>query len=414
MTYRSTSKLAGLLAIAILLLPLPRLLATDCACPKPKVKITAIHTITPATYVKVFFGGVEVPPNAEPVAMERDKEYALTVTLDPAVELQCYVKVDLTFPYCGIEYSKDNGSTWTKGTRTWIAVYDYGTAFTYYPTSILIRITAAASDSATSSPAPGDEANPQSTPPGYTYDAQTSSPVQTPPGLGLEIPMGTTLRPEGYRSAGMLATYGPVSGSSAAPSNLHYNAISAVSSIDVEYLVLNGNDIEEKHYVTPQGVLRVRGWDSTNKSKAYWTGAAETLVEVYEPGNYDAASRDVDITHGFSGVPHSYYRLEIATGNSLADGFRLVQSNHGKVKIRSFQASADGLVLRDMKGARVTESIAVPPSENSTAWQTQTTVTEGGAVVSLVTEEYKLQDTRYLAASRNEEPIGVAGRLDTV
>jgi len=401
MTYRSTSKLAGLIAIAALLLPLPRLLATDCACPKPKVKISAIHTITPATYVKVFFGGVEVPPDAELVAMERDKEYALTVTLDPAVELQCYVNVDLTFSHCGIEYSRDNGSTWTKGIRTWIAVYDYGTPFTYYPTSILIRITASACDSAISCPAPGDEANPQSTPPAYTYDAQTSSPVQAPPGLGLEIPMGTALTPEGYRSAGLLVNYGPVSASSAAPSNLHYNAISAVSSMVLQHDVLNGSsEISEKHYVAPQGGLRVRGWDSANQSVVDWTGAQETLVEVYAPGSYNSS------THAFSGVPHSFYRLEVATGYGLASGFRLVQSNHGKVKIRSFQASADGLVLRDMKGARVTESITVPPSENSTAWQTQTTITEGGAVISSVTEEYILQSTRYLAASRNEEPIG--------
>ncbi|MEI6676301.1 MAG: hypothetical protein WCO57_14110, partial [Verrucomicrobiota bacterium] len=401
MTYRSTSKLAGLIAIATLLLPLPRLLATDCACPKPKVKITAIHTITPATYVKVFFGGVEVPPNAEPVAMERDKEYALTVTLDPAVELQCYVNVDLTFPYCGIEYSRDNGSTWTKGTRTWITVYDNGTSFTYTPASILIRITASASDSAMISPAPGDEANPQSTPPAYTYDVLNEIPVQTPPGLGLEIPIGTAFTPDGYRSAGVLASYGPVSASSVAPSNLLYNAISAVSSLVIQHNVLNGSsEISEKHYSAPQGAMRVRGWDSANQSEVDWTGALETLVEVYAPGNYNAS------THAFSGEPHSFYRLEVATGNSLEDGFRLVQSNHGKVKIRSFQASGDGLLLRDTKGTRVTESIAVPPSENSTSWEAQTTVTEGGAVVSSVTEAYELQGARYLAVSRTEDPIG--------
>ena len=407
MTYRSTSKLAGLIAIAALLLPLPRLLATDCACPKPKVKISAIHTITPTDAIEVSLGGAVVAPNAEPVAMERDKEYtlAITVTRKSGFSIGCNPAVNLTFPYCGIEYSRDNGSTWTKGTRTWITVYDNETSFTYTPASILIRITASASDSAMSSPALGDEANPQSTPPAYSYDG-TDTPVQTPPGLGLEIPMGTVLTPEGYRSAGVLANYGTLSHASAAPSNLHYNAISALSSMDVEYAVVNGNDIEEKHYVTAQGVVRVRGWDSTNQSKPDWSSAPETLVEVYEPGNYDPVYRDVDETHGFSGVPHSYYRLEIATGYGLADGFRLVQSNHGKVKIRSFQASADGLVLRDMKGARVTESIAIPPSENSTAWQTQTTVTEGGVVISSITEEYKRQGARYLAVSRNEEPIG--------
>jgi hypothetical protein len=411
-TYRSASKLASLVVFAVLLLPLPRLQAqwgpwwpwwsyayqTDCACPKPKVEITAIHTITPADAIRVSLGGVVVAPDAAPVAMERDKEYALTVTLDPAVILQSCVNVDLTFPYCGAEYSRDNGSTWTKGTRTWITVSDEGTQFTYSPASILIRITSSASDSAMSFPAPGDQANLQSTPPAYTY---TNTPVQTPPGLGLEIPMGSALTPEGYRLAGVLVSYGPVSASSVVPSNLHYNAIAAVSASVFQYNILNKlSAISEKHYSAPQGTLRVRGWVSSSQSVVAWEGALETLVEVYDPCNYNAESNT------FSGEPHSFYRLEIAIDCVLVDGFRLVQSNHGKVKIRSFQASSDGLVLRDVKGARVTESIAVPPSENSTAWETQTTVTEGGAVVSSVTEAYELQGARYLAMSRTENPIG--------
>jgi len=359
MTYRSASKLAGLLAIAVFLWLSPRLLATDCSCPKPKVKILALHTLTDASGVKVFFGDVEVPPDAEPVSMEKDTQYTLTVTIDPEeTEFECGASISLTFPHCAIEYSRDSGTTWIRGSRTYISAFDMQSSISPNQASILIRITASASDSAMSSPAPGDEADPQSTPPSYTHG---SPPVLAPPGLGLEIPMGTVLTPEGYRSAGVLVSYGPVSASSAAPSNLHYNAISAVSSIDVEYLVLNGNDIEEKHYVTPQGMLRVRGWNSTTQSAADWTGAAETLVEVYELGNYEAESRDEAETHGFSGKPHSYYRLEVVPVNDLASGFRLVQSNHGKVKIRSFQASADGLVLRDMKGARVTESIAPHP-----------------------------------------------------
>ncbi|MEI6674935.1 MAG: hypothetical protein WCO57_07135, partial [Verrucomicrobiota bacterium] len=403
MTYRSTSKLAGLIAIATLLWPLPQLLATDCDCPKPKVKISAIHTLTPATGVNVLFGGVVVPPAAKPVAMERDKPYTLTVDLDPAeINFACDADIDLTFPHCTIEYSRDSGSTWTRGSRTFITAYDMGSFFTYSPESILIQITAPPSDSAHSVPAPGDATDPQCTAPAYTYDTQTSTTIQSPPGLGLEIPMGTAFTPEGYRSAGLLVNYGPVSASSAAPSNLHYNAISAVSSMVLQHDVLNGSsEITEKHYDAPQGGLRVRGWDSANQSVVDWTGAQETLVEVYAPGSYNAS------THAFSGEPHSYYRLEVATGYGLADGFRLVQSNHGKVKIRSFQASADGLVLRDMKGSRVTESIAVPLT--SVTWRCDTTVTEGGAVISSVTEEYKLQGTRYFAMSRTEDPSTASG-----
>ena len=105
-------------------------------------------------------------------------------------------------------------------------------------------------------------------------------------------------------------------------------------------------------------------------------------------------------------TPHSYYRLEIATGNGLNDGFRLVQSNHGKIKIRSFQVSSDGLVLRDQKGNRVTQSITIPPSIGSTAWQAETTVTEGGDVISSITEEYKLEGLSYRAESHSEVPVG--------
>ena len=400
MTYRSTSKLAGLIAIATLLWPLPKLLATDCDCPKPKVKISAIHTLTPATGVNVLFGGVVVPPAAKPVAMERDKPYTLTVDLDPAeINFACDANIDLTFPHCTIEYSRDSGSTWKRGSRTFITAYDMGSSFTYSPASILIQITAPPSDSAHSVPAPGDATDPQCTAPAYTYDTQTSTTIQSPPGLGLEIPMGTALTPEGYRSAGLLVNYGPVSATSAAPSNLHYNAIAAVSSIVVEHHVLDGTSITEKHFIAPQGVLRVCGWSSTSGVVSL-ASASETLVEVYDLAAYNTANN----TFVANSIPHSYYRLEVATGFGLEPGFRLVQSNHGKVKIRSFQASADGLVLRDMKGTRVTESIAVPLT--SETWRCDTTVTEGGAVISSVTEEYKLQGTRYLAASRTEEPIG--------
>jgi hypothetical protein len=172
MTYRSTSKLAGLIAIAALLWPLPRLLATDCACPKPKVKISAIHTITPTDAIEVSLGGAVVAPNAEPVAMERDREYALaiTVTRKSGFSIGCNPAVNLTFPHCGIEYSRDSGSTWTKGTRTLITVYGSGNNFSYDPlVPILLQITAPPSDSANSVPAPGDEANPQSGPAAERY-----------------------------------------------------------------------------------------------------------------------------------------------------------------------------------------------------------------------------------------------------
>ena len=291
MTYRLLSKLAGFFAIIVLLGPLPRILAGDCSCPKPKVKISAIHSLTPATRVKVFFGGVEVPPDADPVAMERDQEYALTVTVDApggisanAVAVSATsVDITLTFPHCSIEYSRDSGVTWTRGTQTWITAISYGTPFSYNPTSILIRITSGSSDSATSSPAAGDAADPQCTGTVIHYDVPNLKPVQDPPGLSLEIPMGSVFTPDGYRSAGWLLNYGQVSSLFAAPSSLHYNSIAAVGSMVAQYDILNENsEIAEKHYIAPQGALRVRGWISSSGTIVAWAGALETLVEVYD------------------------------------------------------------------------------------------------------------------------------------
>nr|MCU0782312.1 hypothetical protein [Akkermansiaceae bacterium] len=311
---------SALAAVIVMFWPSPQLLANDCACPKPKVKITAIHSITAesGTPVKVFFGGKEVPPEAEPVAMERDKEYALTITLNPAgSNFNCSANVDLTFPHCTIEYSRDNGTTWIRGSRTFITAYDNQGVIAYDPPSILLRITAPPSDSAADTPAPGSAATPQTTPPAYSYGGSSQPAVPTPPGLGLEIPLGAALMPEGYRSAGLLVNYGPADASFAAPANLHFNAISGLESQVTEYDIVDGsNEVIEKHIAAPQAALRVSGWNPATQPPVSWTDATETLVEVFDPDQYDAED------HSFSGDPHSYYRLEVATGNGLADGVR--------------------------------------------------------------------------------------------
>lgn len=117
----------------------------------------------------------------------------------------------------------------------------------------------------------------------------------------------------------------------------------------------------------PEGILRVRGWNSTTQTPVDWQGAAETLVEVYAPTEYTVA------THTFSGQPHSYYRLEVASGNGLQPGVRLVQSNHGVETTQTMQASGDGLLLRDTDGSTVTETQVFPPAQGETQWERQVT-----------------------------------------
>jgi RHS repeat-associated protein len=422
MNYRSASKSAALVVAAVLLLPLSRILAEDnCSCAKPEVRISAIHTITPATAVKVFFGekdgaAAEVPPDAEPVEMERDKEYKLSVTLGGQSSVNCVAVVDLTFPLCGMEYSMDYGDTWIKGTRAGIILNNSHVPFVYTPEYLLIRITEPCADEENDGSDPGDEANVESTGPSYTYDGASSSKELKPPGIGMEIPMGSIHTPKGYKSAGLLVNYAPLGSSFAATANLKYNGIFGAGTPDFPHIVLNESSaIAEKHYVVPQGVIRVRGWDSATQSVVDWNNAEETLVEVYEREAY------VNFNFG-ENTPHSFYRLEVVTGNGLQDGFRLVQSNHGEVKVRYFQASGDGLLLRDVKGDLVKESIAVPPSQGTTAWQAHIVARKNGVVISSVNKDYELRGTayvhnpayqllgpRYVVVASTEDPTGAAG-----
>ena len=108
MTRRFVHPLALLFTFSILMFPLSRLQAADCGCPKPKVKITEISYADPEV-VKVFFDDEEVKPTDDPVEMERDKEYKLTIKdVDPDAAHQCQ-PAELKFPHCTIEYSTDGG-----------------------------------------------------------------------------------------------------------------------------------------------------------------------------------------------------------------------------------------------------------------------------------------------------------------
>lgn len=67
-----------------------------------------------------------------------------------------------------------------------------------------------------------------------------------------------------------------------------------------EHQVMNGGVPSEQHCIVPDGVFRMRGWDSAGQSAIDLTGAAETLIEVYHPSSYDTGA------HTFSGQPHSH------------------------------------------------------------------------------------------------------------
>ena len=275
---------------------------------------------------------------------------------------------------------------------------------TYSPEYVYVRIPKGGpSDDSKSNGSPGDEANSGSSAPEFTYDAQSGEPVLVPPGMGVEIPMGSAMTPEGYRSAGLLVNYSPVQSSSAATAAMHWNHGPEVASSVSEYVMQDGQGLTiEKHDIVPQAVFRIRGWDSTSRTPVAWAGAQETMVEVYDPADYVGSS------HTFTGQPHSYYRIEIATGNGLQDGVRLVQSNHGVVHTRSFQASGNGLVLRDVNGNHVTESTVVPPDQNTPSWQRQTTETTDGIVSSSLLETYQLVGAYYALVSSTQDPSAAA------
>jgi RHS repeat-associated protein len=428
MILRPAQILACLATLSALLISSPRLLAVDCNCPKPMVTISAIPPGDPV--LGIILKKKHVDPNAVPSTdpsddgfeeitsgeeqeLIREQVYQLKIEATGDISIDgCDVK--LTFPHCQMQWrpvKEGEESKFDSGTEAIIHVSrpkpDYSTydpinpagVIKYSPQIIEIRVSNAPEDSQSGSgSSPGSDANAATSPAVYDYNSATNSPVLSPPGIGLEIPMGSAKTPEGYRSAGLLVNYGPVSSGFAAPTSLAYTGIAEVGSMVSEHLVQSGGVTAEKHYSVPQGVFRVRGWDSATQSPAAMHSAQETLVEVYAPENY------TDASHTFSGEPHSYYRLEVAT-----DGLRIVQSNFGLVSTRLVETSGDGLLLRDTEGSRVTESVAIPPAQGQTSWSRQTTVKKDGIVVSSNLKTYELKyGTRYDLTWEIEDPNGAA------
>ena len=96
--------------------------------------------------------------------------------------------------------------------------------------------------------------------------------------------------------------------------------------------------------------------------------------------------------------------MEIATGNGLQPGLRLVQSNFGMVSTRTLQASGDGLTLRDSEGTLETVWQVIPPAQGATLWQRQVTATTNAVVSSSTSESYDLQDGNYVLISNAVDP----------
>lgn len=376
--------------LTIVMLLCPRLVvAADCNCPKPVVEITASH---PFDYDKLTLKvDGESVSNPYPLKMERDKEppYRLSVVLAPDAVIECSAEVRLSFPHCTIEHRAAGSSKWEKGSKASIFITELEpNVYEYQPEYVEIRITDPNSDDTKKSPEPGSETELSTEPASVEEDLAGVDPV-LPPGLGLEIPLGAALSSEGgYRSAGRLSNYGALSPSFAAPSSFQLHAIAEVmtgspAQVRQETVTENGQ-ITEKHFIAPYAVLRLRGWDGS--AAVSFTGAQQSLVEVYEPTQYDATSKT------FTGSPHSYYRVEIATDNGQFDGIAFVQSNHGVLKSEIVQVTdQDGLSFRHQKGSLITEKLTVPPAEDSNEWRVETIVTRDGTIVTKTLDTWAIE-----------------------
>lgn len=368
----------------------PRLVvATDCNCPKPEVEITASHPFeTDKLTLKVDGESVS---NPHKLKMERDRNppYRLSVVLAPEAEILCDAEVRLSFPHCTIEHRAAGSSQWEKGSQASIFITETApNVYQYQPEYVDIRITDPNSDDAKKSPEPGSETE-LSTEPASVEEDSEGDPHVLPPGLGLEIPLGSAPSSEGgYRSAGRLSNYGALSTSFAAPSSFQLHAIEEVmtgspAQVRQETITVNGQ-ITEKQFIAPYAVLRLRGWDGS--AAVSFTGAQQSLVEVYEPAQYNATSKT------FTGSPHSYYRVEIAPGNGLPDGIAFVQSNYGVLRSEIVQVThQDGLSIRHQKGSLITEELTVPPASGSTEWTVETIATRDGTVVTKTLETWVIE-----------------------
>ena len=252
------------LATAILSLPgfAP---AAECNCATNTAKIEALHGIPSPGSVALIIGG-EPKPNPANFPMEYGKEYTLVVVVTENAPEICDHDIYLSLELCGIEWCAAGSSEWKKG----MPVIRYTDATSslpvdYEPDYIKIRVTDPASDDKSQSPSPGGEATLNRSAPSMAPNPLGGSPVLDPGQAGLEIPLGAAVGSDGmFRSAGRLVNHGGISGSFAAPSSFAFNFISEVAAVVDEETVLNGSSqITEKHFIAPDAVLRLRGWDGS-------------------------------------------------------------------------------------------------------------------------------------------------------
>jgi RHS repeat-associated protein len=366
-------------------------LCGDCNCAKPSVKFTVIHSLVPSNGVKYTINDQEFESGTE-YALERDKEYTLSIKVDSGVNVNCDTTVYVQFPHCTIEQKASGASTFEKGgLAKFFLDCDEGNPtapFVLTPSSYKIKISAQKSDDAKGTPSPGSEVTPTTTPPSMgPPDVGTGGPVAQPAGLSLEIPLGAAKGSDGsYHSAGLIVNYGGVSTEFAAPSKFSFNSLPEVSTgtlppVSQTTVIDGSSQITEKHFIGPDAVIRLRGWDGS--AAISYTGATQSLLEVYDPSQYNGT------TKAFSGTPHSYYRIGIATGNGMDDGISITQSNRGVVRTESIQAKLSTQSLRHQRGPVVTLS-QMNPGGTSSEWSILTTVSTDGVVTSKTTESWLL------------------------
>ncbi|WP_367872487.1 hypothetical protein [Luteolibacter sp. Populi] len=341
------------------------------------------------------------------------QDYTLALDIHSEVVIACDTVATLKFPHCNVEYQKNGESTWTRESEVKILIdadEAHPGTFTMKPSSVTIRLTPEESDDKGGTEEAGTEAELENTAPNVGPNPVTEEPEEKPAGLGLEISAGAAQTENGtYRSAGSLTKYGSAGAAFAAPQSFEFHAPSEIlANLEPPYDKPDGiGGIYEKHFIVPDAVLRLVGW--TGSAERSYTGATQSLVEVYERSQYNA------ISHTFSGPPHSYYRLEIQAGEGIwADGTTLVQSNRGVSRTESIQASNDGFSTRHQKGAVVTEKLMVPPDINGD-WSVTTTVTRNTVVTSSLTDTWSVEawGNALVESTVDPDPEASADELST-
>lgn len=109
MNHRILKNLASLITFGTLLFPFQGILASNCACAKPKVTFTA-----DAGELRLKGSSAMVTPDLATIhidtessqspfkdkQMEREKVYQVSISIEPEILVHCTPLIILTFPFC--------------------------------------------------------------------------------------------------------------------------------------------------------------------------------------------------------------------------------------------------------------------------------------------------------------------------